>query len=266
MKTLQRACAVAVVIALFHGATVGWSFGVALSSLLTSTALVLACDGIAGAPRIEMIVILTWLYWGLSYVSNLIEALYFRVIPILDAEKSVVGGLVIALLAACILVSLSPVRSQEQLRPVRSAAHLWWRIPLLALLFFLVYLGAGIAINPWIKSFYQNRPLPSLEQLAALQFCRGLLDIACIFPLLRRWAYSRQRAAWLSVCVFTVLCGWGPLLLPNRFLPAPIRLAHSIEMGASGIAFGVVTTMLLLKPVSAKSAEIPRPGRGRVVV
>lgn len=183
MKTLQRACAVAVVIALFHGATVGWSFGVALSSLLTSTALVLACDGIAGAPRIEMIVILTWLYWGLSYVSNLIEALYFRVIPILDAEKSVVGGLVIALLAACILVSLSPVRSQEQLRPVRSAAHLWWRIPLLALLFFLVYLGAGIAINPWIKSFYQNRPLPSLEQLAALQFCRGLLDIACIFPL-----------------------------------------------------------------------------------
>lgn len=235
MKKFPRACAVAVVVALFHAATVGWSFGVALSSLLTGTTLVLACDGIAGTPRIEMIAILTWLYWGLSYVSNLIEALYFRVIPVPDAKRSVLGGLVIALLVACILEWLAPAKSREQHHRVRSAAHLWWRIPLLALLFFAIYLSAGIAINPWIKSFYQNRPLPSLGQLAALQFCRGLLDVACIFPLLRRWAYSRQRAAWLSVCVFTVLCGWGPLLLPNRFLPAPIRLAHSVEMGASGI-------------------------------
>jgi hypothetical protein len=266
VKKLLRVCAVAVVVALFHAATVGWSFGVVLSSFLTGTTLVLACGGIEGTPRIEMIAILTWLYWGLSYVSNLIEALYFRVIPVLDAKRSVLGGLVIALLVACILEWLAPTKSREQHRLVRSAAHLWWRFPLLALLFFVIYLSAGIAINPWIKSFYKNRPLPSLEQLAALQFCRGLLDVACIFPLLRRWAYSRQRAAWLSVCVFTVLCGLGPLLLPNRFLPAPIRLAHSVEMGASGIAFGIITTMLLLKPVSAISAEIPRPGRDRLAV
>ena len=266
MKMLLRACGVAVAIALFHGATVGWSFGVALSSLLIGTTLVLACDSIEAAPRIEMVAILTWLYWGLSYVSNIIEALYFHVIPVLAAKRSVLGGLVIAVLAACISVWLAPAKSREQIHRARIASHLWWRIPLLALLFFVIYLSAGIAINPWIKSFYQNRPLPSLGDLAALQFCRGLLDVACIFPLSRRWAYSRERAAWLSVCVFTVLCGWGPLWLPNRFLPAPIRLAHGVEMGASGIAFGIITTMLLLKPVSAKSAEIARIDRDRLVV
>ncbi len=86
MNTLLRVCAVAILVALFHAATVGWSFGVALSSLLTGTTLVLACDGIAGTPRVKRIAILTWLYWGLTYASNLIEALYFRVIPILRCK------------------------------------------------------------------------------------------------------------------------------------------------------------------------------------
>jgi hypothetical protein len=46
--------------------------------------------------------------------------------------------------------------------------------PVLALLFFVFYLIAGIAIHPWIAAFYQNRPLPSLGQLFLLQFFRGL--------------------------------------------------------------------------------------------
>ncbi len=266
MKSLVRAFSVAVVIALFYAATLGWSFGVALSSLLTGTTLVLACQGIRGTPRIEMIAIMTWLYWGLSYVSNVVEALYFRVIPVLDAERSVVGGLFIALLVGCILGWVQPAKGRQQDDCVRSAPHLWWRIPLLALFFFVIYLSAGIAINPWIKSFYQHRPLPSLGQLAALQFCRGLLDVACIFPLLRRWAYARDRAVWLSACVFAVLCGWGPLLLPNRFLPGVIRVAHGVEMGASGMAFGVITAMLLLKPVSSALLQMSPRDRQRLAV
>lgn len=259
MKTLLQAFTVAVVITLFHAVTVGWSLGVGLSSLLTGVTLVLACNGIAGTPRTETIAVVTWLYWGLSYISNVIEALYFRVIPVLHARRSVLGGLFISLLVACILAWVAPANRREQRSRVKIAPRLWWRIPLLAFLFFVIYLSAGIAIHPWIKSFYQNRPLPSLGQLAAVQFCRGLLDLACIFPLLRRLVYSRQGAVWLSACVFTVLCGWGPLLLPNRFLPASIRLAHSFEMGASGIAFGIITALLLLKPVSSASAEATRP-------
>jgi hypothetical protein len=133
------------------------------------------------------------------------------------------------------------------------------------LLFFVFYMAAGMAIRPWIISFYQNRQLPSLGQLATLQFCRGLLDTACIFPLLRRWACSRQRAAWVSACIFVVLCGWGPLLLPNRFLPGEIRFAHGVEMGAGGIAFGIVTVWLLLKPVVAAPEE-PVAGRSHLAV
>jgi hypothetical protein len=249
MKRLLQLCSAAVVLALFYAATAGWSIGVVLSSLLTAATLVFACDGMRAKTRIEGIAILAWLFWGLSYVSNLIEALFFHVIPAVDAQRSVASGFVLALLIAFILEWLMPERDREQAHfCVKSAPRLWLRIPVLAFLFFVFYFAAGLAIHPWIAAFYQNRPLPSLGQLFLLQFFRGLLDISCIFPLLRRWIESRQRAAWMSACVFTVLCGWGPLLLPNQFLPTPIRFAHGVEMGGSGIAFGIVAAMLLLKP------------------
>jgi hypothetical protein len=256
MKWLLQLCSAAVVLALFYVATVGWSLGVVLSSLLTAATLVFAFDGMRARTRIGRIAILAWLFWGLSYVSNLIEALFFHVIPVLDAQRSVVSGLVLALLVALILEWLMPERDREQAHfYVKSAPRLWWRIPVLAFMFFVVYLIAGIAIHPWIAAFYQNRPLPSLGQLFFFQFFRGLLDISCIFPLLQRWIDSRQRAAWILACVFTVLCGWGPLLLPNHFLPGPIRFAHGVEMGGSGIAFGIVAAMLLLKPNRRIPAE-----------
>jgi hypothetical protein len=249
VKRVLQVCAVAGVLTLFYAATGSWSFGAALSAILTAITLAATHNGIRATKRIERIAILAWLYWGLSYISNLIEAVYFQVIPVLDARRTAVIGLGIALLVACILEGLMPGKGMETVhRHVRSAPNLWWRIPLLDFLFFVIYLAGGIAIQPWIMSFYQNRALPSLGQLFALQLCRGLLDIACIFPLLYRWNQSRRRAAWLSACIFTVLCGWGPLLLPNRFMPGPIRFAHGVEMGGSGILFGIVTAMLLLKP------------------
>lgn len=261
MKAVVPVCLVAALIALFHAVTNGWSPGVALSSLLTSIILVFALKSLAGLQQLETIALVTWLYWGLSYLSNVIEALYFGVIPLRDAEQSLFGGLLLSSLVACTLNWFRSPNCREGPQQVRVAAGLWWRIPLLAVLFFCTYLSAGVAIHPWIESFYRNRPLPSLWQLASLQFCRGLLDIMCIFPLLRLWIYSRQQAVWFSSFAFAVLCSWSPLLLPNRFLPVPIRLAHGIEMGASGIVFGVSTVLLLLKPVYAKTTQNVLPGR-----
>jgi hypothetical protein len=135
------------------------------------------------------------------------------------------------------------------------ASNLWWRIPLLDFFFVVTYLVAGIAIQPWIASFYRGRPIPSLGQLVILQFGRGLFDISCVLPIFYRWAHTRKKATLVFSCVFTVLCGWGPLLLPNQFLPDSIRFAHGVEMGASGIAFGVVAATLLLKPARPESLE-----------
>jgi hypothetical protein len=136
---------------------------------------------------------------------------------------------------------------------VRIASGLWWRVLLLVVVFIFVYVVAGAVVYPWISAFYQGRPLPTLPQLVNLQVFRGLFDLACVYPWLRLYSGTRGKAAPLLMAIFTVLCGWGPLLLPNTFLPPQIRFAHAMEMGGSNLLFGAVVAWVLFKP--ARVAE-----------
>lgn len=248
MNRLARVLILAVVIFGALTAMLGWSVFTALSGLLTAMTLVLVRDGLAASSRLRSFLTIAWMYWGLSYVSNLIEAVYFSVMPIAAARSGALAGLIMTLGVAGVLEMVTPAGSEEQALPVLLTAGVWWRIPMLAFAFFAIYLAAGIAIHPWIAAFYSHMQLPTLPQLLRLQLFRGLLDLAFIYPVYRQWGRSRRLGMSISACVFTVLCGWGPLLLPNQFLPGSIRLAHAAEMGASGIAFGILTAAVLLKP------------------
>jgi hypothetical protein len=242
-----RVLSVALCIILINLLSSGWFRGTLLSGLLTACALVLVRDGLWVRSRLRGALTIAWLYWGLSFFSNLIEATVFKVVPLALAVRSAVIVLLVALATAALVEWLTPFAAVPIAPKVMAARGLAWRIPLLALAFFVIYIAAGIAIQPWIMSFYAHRPLPSLQELLVLQFCRGLLAIACVCPWYRQWVRSRSRAVWLSAYVFTALCGWGPLLLPNRYLPGSIRLAHGFEMGAAGVVFGVLTAWMLLK-------------------
>ena len=249
MKILVRVVVLTAVIFGALTAMLGWSMFTALSALLTAITLVLVRDGLIARTRITGFLAVAWMYWGLSFLSNLIEAVYFQVMPMKAATSGILVDLVMALGVAAILEALTPSVNEAPLPQVALATGVWWRLPMLAFTFFTIYLAAGIAIHPWIASFYAHMKLPTLPQLLRLQLCRGLLDLACVYPVFWQWRQSRQCAVWVSACVFAVLCGWAPLLLPNQFLPGPIRLAHAAEMGASGIVFGIITATLLLKRV-----------------
>ena len=232
-------------------AMLGGSIFTASSALLTAIILVLVRDGIAAHSKLFGFLTTAWMYWGLSYVSNLIEAVYFKVIPIKAAVSGAWVGLMMVLVVAGVLEAMTMHKGERPAQSVVLAAGAWWRVPVLAFGFFIIYLAAGIAIHPWIASFYAHQQLPTLSQLLRLQLCRGILDLTCIYPVFWKWRKSRKLAIWVSACVFTVLCGWAPLLLPNQFMPGSIRLAHAAEMGASGIVFGIITATVLLKRVQS---------------
>jgi hypothetical protein len=238
-------------------ALLGWSIFTALSALLTALTLVLVRDGIAPRSRVRGWLTTAWMYWGLSFLSNLIEAAYLGVVPRKAATSGVFVDLLIALGVAGILEALTTPGGDTPVRPTSPAPGLWWRIPMLACIFFLTYLAAGAAVFPWVAAFYAHLHLPPLGELLRLQLCRGVLDLACIYPVFWQWQKTRQRAVWASACVFAVLCGWGPLLLPNQYMPGSIRLAHAAEMGASGIVFGAIAALVLLRraPEAAPSDE-----------
>jgi hypothetical protein len=219
LKTFPKVLVLSVTISIALAATLGWSVYIVLSALLTSITLVLVREGLGSSRRLWSLLIVTWLYWGLSYVSNLIEAVYFEVIPARTARLSALVGLLLALATAGLLeVMTAQADATSEQRTVLQAGAAW-RIPVLAFAFFVIYLAAGIAIHPWIADFYAHRHLPTLTQLLRLQLCRGVLDLSCIYPMYWQWRKSRIRAVWVSACVFTVLCGWAPLLLPSQFCP-----------------------------------------------
>ena len=249
MKMFVRVIVLTAVIFGAPTTMLGWSIFTALSALLTAITLVLVRDGFAAHTKLVGFLTTAWMYWGLSYLSNLIEAVYFSVIPIKVAISGALAGLIMALVVAGLLEALTIPGTEGPVRPVALAPGVWWRVPVLAFAFFVVYVAAGAAIYPWVAGFYAHQRLPTLTEILRLQLCRGILDLACIYPVFWQWRQSRKRAVWVSACVFTVLCGWAPLLLPNQFMPGLIRLAHAVEMGASGIVFGIIAATVLLKRV-----------------
>ena len=260
MRLTLRFGALTVLLVLANSMLTRWSVGTVLSGAITAVALVLVRDGLRPRSPMRGIATMTLLYWGLSYVSNIIEALAFKVIPVAGAIESALAGLVLALVAAWLLERLTPPQANHSQPQSTFAAGAPWRIALLAFTFFVLYLAAGIAIQPWIMGFYAGRPLPSMQELAILVPSRGLFDIACIAPWFLQWHKSRRQAVWLSAYVFATLSGWAPLLLPNVYLPGPIRAAHAVEMGISGILFGVLAAFVLLRPVVSVQKAISVEG------
>ena len=70
-----------------------WSIGTVLSGVITAAALVLVRDGLQPRSRARAVATIAWLYWGLSYLSNIIEALAFKLVPAERATKSLLRWL-----------------------------------------------------------------------------------------------------------------------------------------------------------------------------
>ena len=125
-------------------------------------------------------------------------------LPAAAARRSALVGLIMALAIAGLLeVMTTPGGGLSGCQTVLRTG-VWWRIPVLAFAFFVIYLAAGVSIHPWIASFYAHRQLPTIIQLLRLQLFRGVLDISCVYPMYWQWMKSRKRVVWVSACVFSL--------------------------------------------------------------
>lgn len=227
-----------------------------LSGLLTAGTLLLVLTTLKNVSRRRAILTLALLYAGLSYWSTLIEAVVFGVAQSDDGIRSATEGTLIAAAVAGVLAALFHSRREQTavLLPKQGWA---WRIPVLALAYAILYLLAGMAIYPWIEGFYANKPLPGLPQLLTLQLLRGALLIVLVIPWLTRFTGSRVKAAVLVPLAYAALGGWAPLLLADRFMPAHIRLAHAIEIGAANCVFGVLVVCMLMRKATHQPMQPP---------
>lgn len=181
----------------------------------------------------------------------------FHVMPEGIAFQGLAQGATTAFTISVLLVLLLkrmnfPGEPPGPLYAARSGRALVSKVVSGALLYFVVYLIAGIAVNPFIKEFYAGKSLPSLGELFGIQFLRGLLYIVIALPFIGQMAGRRMSAGVVLGLCYSVLGGIAPLLLPNVFMPAQIRFAHSIEVGISNFVFGLAIGCLLVKPRTAE--------------
>ena len=226
----------------------GLSWPSAVAGLLTVLVLWRAMEQSRLSGR-ELGLALSLVYFGVSFLNTLAEAVLFEVVPASQALSGIAGG---ALTAFAVIGCLIMLSGRWKLTPSRTGSvatlknGLPWRIFLLALCYCALYVAAGIAIHPLIHEFYAGRRLPALPELLAIQFVRGTLYLLVTLPWLRL-AAGRRRELTLSLgLVFSVLGGLAPLLLAAEFMPPAIRLAHAAEVGASNFLFGVITGFVLL--------------------
>jgi hypothetical protein len=246
---------------LLTGANAGFSWGTVLSCALTIAVLVTVIE-VTTARGWPLVWLVFLLYFGISWINTLDEAVLFHVMPPGVAFQGLAQGATTTFTMSVLLVLLLKRMNfaGEPPRPVsvdRGGRALVFRVASGALLYFVIYLIAGIAVNPFIKEFYAGKWLPSLGELFGIQFLRGLLYVVIALPFIGQMAGRRMPAGVVLGLCYSVLGGIAPLLLPNVFMPLHIRFAHSIEVGISNFVFGVAIGCLLVKPRTAEKRLEP---------
>jgi hypothetical protein len=223
----------------------GFAWNTVLSCTLTITVLVLVIHFVPAANWF-LAAMIFWLFFGITWLNTTIEAVVFQVLPVRTALESVAAGVTTAFTVSILLCFvLRRLDSRDFLPATRGFARkVLWKLPFGAVFYFLLYLAAGIMIHPYIAAFYGNRWLPSVGELFIIQVVRGLIYISIALPFLHRMIGQRVRAAVLLGLCFSVLGGIAPLLLPNVYMPTPIRVAHSFEVGISNFLYGLLLAWL----------------------
>jgi len=132
----------------------------------------------------------------------------------------------------------------------------WAGRALAALLAFpLIYLSFGRLIAPLVMDYYAEGlfglELPSWNQILPILLLRSLLFLLACLPVLILWQDS-QRGLFLTLGLILFLLVGGLSMLQAYWLPASLRLIHSLEILADELVYMAVLLVLFRAPKAAK--------------
>jgi hypothetical protein len=192
--------------------------------------------------------------------NNLLEAVVFHIVPGMNLWAAALVSAVplagFALFAAFAVAGQAPATPPAPATPGPAAHPMRWvlRIALCALLYLLLYYAAGLLVFPFVRDFYADRSLPPVGVVAPLQLVvRGPLFALAVLLVCRMARGTRRQHAVVAALVMSVLGGLAPLIVPNAYLPDPVRFAHLVEVVVSNFIFGWLAGWLL-SPARPESA------------
>ncbi len=240
---------------------------VALASLLASPLLALALAPLAvrlpGAwlVRAGWLALFTYVTFGLN---TMIEARIFSTM----AGPGALAGMSVYFILPCCALALAvaaafPAREPHPAPlPHRPAAAWAGRLVLAWLAFPAVYLFFGTLISPLVVEQYRQGvaglALPPIGVILATQLGRGLLYLASALPLVVLWSGSWRTLAVRLGWAYWVLTGlYG--LITAFWMPAHLRLIHSLEIGADSFAYAFLLVWALRAATKSPSRAVAQP-------
>jgi hypothetical protein len=232
----------------------------ALSWALASNALVallitylaLRCGG-SGLGRAGLLFVVLF---GIP-ADYLAEAFFFDIglsrpmLLRLYLDNLLVAAAVAAFVAWSVRNAPAPAAADPS-RPPRASAL---RLAIAALSYVVAYFTAGLAAYPYLADFYAGRVMPSVGQVALIQVFRGLAYAGIGFAIVRGLAASRLEKSLAVGLTLSIVGGVAPLMVPNAYLPTPVRLVHLVEVGVSNFLFGAFVGWLLAARSSTPGTE-----------
>lgn len=132
-----------------------------------------------------------------------------------------------------------------------------WKLAVIALVYLILYFTFGYFIawkNPAVPVYYggtdpgsffaqMGTVIRDTPWLIPFQILRSMFWVALALPVIRMLRGRWPETAVALGSLFAVMT--APLLLPNPYMPEPVRMAHLVETGSSNLIFGAFIGWLL---------------------
>ncbi len=224
-------------------------------------------SGVGFFPRWLILGFFSWIAYGLN---NFLEAKYFT-------PEAATSFVLVYNLLACFICSAgvawlfkptppaetfgSKMKTFFSSRPVVSWA---WRLVGALAVFPIAYFIFGLLVSPFVVSYYEQQyaglALPKMEVMLVLATVRSFLFILCVLPVFIAWKGNRM-TLFLALSVALFLLVGGVAMIQAIWLPAILRIAHSIEILADSITHAAGLVFLLAPGYLMISRLQPAPAQ-----
>ena len=232
-----------------------------LISLILAVTLAILSRNLSGGfvGRWLTISMLVWITYG---VNNVLEGAIFTTMSAASLFTVVLFGIASLLCGAAVAWLFPPKnKGDDFLISARifltrhSTASRAWRFLAALLAFPLVYLSFGRLIAPFVMEFYEQGlfglSLPAWDQILPILFLRSLLFLLACLPVLILLQASPRRMFWVLGLTLFLLVG-GLSMLQAYWLPAELRLIHSLEILADELVYAGILVVLFKQPATVK--------------
>lgn len=229
-----------------------------LSPLLMASLLPLA-QGLRGnwLQRCLALGGLLFVALGLNTIIEL--TIFSNLLP--DGNLLVSAFFVLPALLPAAVVTFGKASTEPSTFAGISAKGWAWRLPVAWLAFPVIYFLFGMFVAPIVVPHYNagvaGFKIPTMDVIIRTQLVRSLLFLAASFPAILLWTKSRTKFIVAMGLVHAMTVGIFQLAQAS-FLPAVLRVVHSIEITADSFAYAAVLGFLFIRSRKAEASQLKK--------